>query len=85
MGLEVFLAWPRLTTLETFALGMGLANVHRNTLSSECTGLVWMDGGRCGRCGSGWERSSTKGALVGRLDCASFAIGNVLEDGACLY
>jgi len=46
VGLEVLFAWPGLTTLKALSFGMGLADVHRNTLSSECSGLVRMDGGR---------------------------------------
>jgi len=80
----VLFTWPWLTTFETLSFGTGLVDVHRDTLSSRCSGLVQVDGGRRGGHGSRWKRLSTKGALVGGLDSASLSIGNVLEDGAGL-
>jgi len=84
-GFEVFLAWPWLTTLKALSFGMGLADVHRDTLSSECSGLVRVDSSRCGGHRSRWKRSSNEGSLVGGLDSASLSMGNILEDCACLY
>jgi len=45
-GFKVFFVWPGLTTLEALSFGTSLVDVHRNTLSSEHSGLVQMDSSR---------------------------------------